>query len=415
MDGESGFLPRNLQPVIEMALADTPVVCVLGARQVGKSTLVRRLAPDRHHVNLDEEPFAGTAKMDPAGFVNGLPEYVTLDEVQRVPELMPAIKVAVDSNRKPGRFLLTGSANLLLVPQLTESLAGRMEIIRLHPLAESEKNRRPGRFLEHFLTAMPEPEIQSDAPDSDQGIVTRLLAGGFPAAFNRAPHRARVWHRQYLESIMEKDVKDVARVQDVDALSRLLQALACQTAGLLNVSNLSREMGISRPTIEHYLAVLQRLYLVRLLPAWHRNHARRLVKAPKVHIPDSGLAGHLMDLHSGDWNTQRSRFGSLLESFVIQQLAAQAAWTDPGLKLFHYRDKDKVEVDCVLSKGSKVWGVEVKASHSVDRSDTKGLRRLMEQAGDGFQGGIVFYSGSSVLSLGDGRLMAIPIASLWER
>ena len=202
-------------------------------------------------------------------------------------------------------------------------------------------------------------------------------------------------------------------MQDIDALSRLLQALAAQTAGLLNVSSLHNNLSISRATIDHYLAVLQRLYLVRVLPAWHSSHSKCLVKAPKVHILDSGLAASLMDLHAENWNTHRNRFGYLIESFIIQQLSAQAAWTDPDLKLFHYRDKDKVEVDCVITKGRKVWGVEVKASQSVNSSDTKGLRRLAEIAGKDFQRGIVFYTGNSTLPLGEDSFMAVPISSLW--
>ena len=403
-----------MQAAVETALADTPVVCVLGARQVGKSTLVKHMAPGREYMDLDWEPFAGTAREDPAGFIQGLPLEVTLDEVQRVPELMRAIKVEVDRNRAPGRFLLTGSANLLLLPQLTDSLAGRMEIIRLHPLAESEKEGNPGGFLQWILDGNFKQEIRPVDPDGDKGLVGRVLSGGFPGVFAKAPRRASAWWRQYLESILEKDVKDVANVQDVDALSRLLETLACQTGELLNISNLHRDLRISRPTLDHYMAVLQRLYMVRVLPAWERNQAKRLVKTPKVHIPESGLAGHLMGLGAGDWIRERPRFGHLLETFVIQQVAAQAGWTDPDLKLFHYRDKDKVEVDCVVTRGNQVWGMEVKASQSVGKADAKGLRRLAEQSGGDFQGGVVLYTGSSVVRLGDERFWGVPLAKLWE-
>lgn len=415
MDGDySDYLPRKMQEALEVALKDTPVVCVLGARQVGKSTLVRRLAPERAFISLDEEPFARTAKADPEGFVNGLPEFVTLDELQRVPELMPAIKLAVDRDRRPGRFVLTGSANLLLLPTLTESLAGRMEILRLHPFTEAEKDGQEGAFLRGLLAGKLRPEIKSSDPYSGQALVKRLLAGGYPEAFQRTPDRARVWHRQYLEAIMERDVRDVAQIRDVEGLARTLELLAQQGASLLNVSELGKALALARATVDHYLAVLQRLFLVRLLPAWHRNHAKRLVKAPKVHLTDSGLAATLMDLHEEDWNTNRARYGHLLESFVIQQLRAQAAWTDPALKLFHYRDKDQVEVDCVMTRGSRVWGVEVKASQSVGERDVKGLVRLADQAGQGFERGIILYGGSSIIRLGDDRFHAVPISKLWE-
>lgn len=407
------ILPRNIQSSIEEALKDTPVVAVLGPRQVGKSTLVRSMAPERAYINLDEEPYADTAHSDPEGFIAGLPEFVTLDEVQRVPELIPAIKTSVDRNRKPGRFLLTGSANLLLLPHLSESLAGRMEIIRLHPLCESEKAAMPGQFLQRMLDNSLEPEVKPRPLTDDEDLVNRILAGGFPEAVRRSPQRARSWHRQYLEAILEKDVREVARVQDVDDLGRLLNVLAVQTGNLLNISTLSRDLGIARATVDHYLAVLRRLYLIRIIPAWHSNHAKRLVKSPKVYIPDSGLAATLLKLEAKDWIPKRKTFGNLLESFIIQQLSAQASWTDPTLELMHFRNKDGLEVDCIISNGSGFWAFEVKASHSIRNQDTKAILKFREQTGPKFQSGIVFYTGSSILRLND-DIHAVPVAKLWE-
>jgi predicted AAA+ superfamily ATPase len=394
-------------------LEDTPVVAVLGPRQVGKSTLVRELAPDRPFYDLDVAAFGETATADPAGFLEGLPAVVTLDEVQRVPELLRAIKVSVDRDRRPGRFLLTGSANLLLLPHLSDSLAGRMEVIHLHPLTEAEKERAPGRFLETFLAGELQPEIRPQTATS-LALVRRILAGGFPEACTRSASRARVWHQQYLRAILERDVRDIAKVRDVHELGRLLKTLANQSASLLNVSNLSRDLNLSRATVHHYIEVLERLFLIRQLPAWHRSAAKRLVKSPKLHLPDTGLAATLMDLNEADWNARRSAFGRLLESMVLQQLVAQAGWTDPALGFWHFRDKDQEEVDCVITRGSRVWGIEVKASQSVSASDTKGLRRLAQQTGADFAGGIVFYSGNSVMPLCDGAFLAVPLAKLWE-
>jgi uncharacterized protein len=402
-----------MRRAVEAALADTPVVAVLGPRQVGKSTLVRELAPERPFFDLDVAAYGETAAADPAGFIDGLPPVVTLDEVQRVPELMRAIKVAVDRDRRPGRFLLTGSANLLLLPQLSDSLAGRMEVVHLQPLTEAEKGRAGGKFLETFLAGGIEPEIRPADGTATGDLVTRLLQGGFPEACTRTVDRARAWHRQYLQAVMERDVRDVAKVRDVHDLRRVLELLAGQSASLLNVSNVSRSLGIARVTVDHYLEVLKRLFLIRLLPAWHRSASKRLVKAPKVHLLDSGLTATLMGLQAADWNGKRESFGDLLESMVLQQLVAQAGWTDPAIQFWHYRDKDQVEVDCVITRGSRVWGIEVKASQSVDASDAKGLRRLAEQAGSDFAGGIVFYSGTSVLPLCDGAFLAVPISKLW--
>lgn len=407
------WLKRPIRRTLETALKDTPVVCVLGARQVGKSSLVKRSYPDRIYLDLDNAELRATAIDDPHGFINSLPEYVTIDEIQRAPELMRAIKISVDNNRKPGRFILTGSANLLLLPKLSDSLAGRMEIIRLHPLTESEKAETPGRFLERFLSGTLKTEIREESTRSVLSIEERLLKGGYPEAHFRSLSRAQAWQRQYLKSIIERDVQSVAKVRDVHELSRLLAVLAHQTGSLINVSNLSRDLSLSRVTVDHYLSILERLFLIRQMPAWHRNGAKRLVKSAKVHFVDSGLCSMLLDLDGDSWNTKRQQFGSVLESFIIQQLIAQAGWLDPQLSFWHYRDKDQAEVDCVITKGSKVWGIEIKSACSVKASDAQGLRRLTTIAGKDFQGGIVFYNGNSTLPLGD-NLMAMPISKFWE-
>ncbi len=414
MDDARDLLPRGLYPALVEALQDTPVVCLLGPRQSGKSTLAQRLADDRVYIDLDDDDLAQTALADPSGFVRGLPEKVTLDEVQRVPELLRAIKVAVDKDRRPGRFLLTGSANLLLLPRASESLAGRMEILRLHTLTESEKMERPGRFLEIFLERGLTPEIRKTASNVPLDIPQRLLAGGYPEIRTRSPQRARAWHRNYLQTLFERDVPEVANLRDSSQLGALLKRLALYSGSLLNRSALGRELGMDRETVNHYVDVLERLFLLRLLPAWHRNRGKRLVKSAKPHVTDSGLICSLMDLRVEDWNARRRDFGHALESFVIQQLVAQSGWTDPALQFHHYRDRDQVEVDCVIERGRNVWGVEVKTARSVKDADFSGLKKLADQAGKDFQTGIVLYTGDSVLPSGDKRLMAVPISKLWE-
>ena len=186
-----------------------------------------------------------------------------------------------------------------------------------------------------------------------------------------------------------------------------------RTAELLNTSSLSQDLGLDRQTVENYLTILERLFLVRRLPAWHRNEAKRLIKTPKIHLLDSGLAATLAGLNAADWNTRRDRFGHLLESFVVQQLVAQASWTDSDLRFWHYRDKDQVEVDLVITRGRHTWGVEVKASATVHESDGAGLRRLADQCGKDFKGGVLFHSGTSTLPLADPRFLAVPLDKLW--
>ncbi len=405
--------PRPLAASLKAALRDTPVACLLGPRQSGKTTLARTLAPRYAYVTFDDEATLTFARSDPTGFVAALPPRAILDEIQRVPGLLRALKLAVDHDRRPGRFVLTGSANLLLLPGLGDSLAGRMEIVQLHPLTAAEQARAPGRFLAALLGGRLKPAIAAAAP-APLRLAERIVAGGFPEAVARSPARARSWHREYLRMLLERDVQDVARVRDTAAVGRLLEMLALRTAELLNVSGLGNELDLRRETVEHYLAVCERLYLVRRLPPWHRNQASRLIKTPKVHLLDSGLAATLTGLTAPDWNTQRSRFGHLLESFVVQQLVAQAGWTDPDLRFWHYRDKDQVEVDLVITRGRQTWGVEVKSAVTATPADGQGLRRLAEQCGADYQGGVLLYAGANAFSLNDRRNLAMPLARLWE-
>ena len=377
----SRTLDRPLLASLKAALRDTPVVGLLGPRQSGKTTLARTLEPRFAYISFDDEAALSFARGDPTGFVAALPSRVILDEIQRVPELLRTIKLAVDRDRRPGRFVLTGSANLLLLPGLGDSLAGRMEVVQLHPLTAAEQMRRPGRFLASLLAGRLRPAAAATTLRTPTELLRHLVAGGFPEAVRRTPARARSWHRAYLQTLLERDVKDVARVRDAAAVGRLLEMLALRTGELLNVSSLGNELGLRRETVEHYLEVCERLYLVRRLQPWHRNHTSRLVKSPKIHMADSGLAATLASLGANDWVAQRRRFGHLLESFVVQQLVAQAGWTDPDLRFWHYRDKDQVEVDLVITRGSQTWGVEVKASVTVTPSDGHGLRRLAERSG----------------------------------
>lgn len=408
--------PRPLASVLQDALTDTPVVCLTGPRQSGKTTLVRAMMPDRPYFSLDHPPYLSAARADPAGFVAALPREVTIDEIQRVPELLPAIKLSVDLDRRPGRFVLTGSANLLLVPTVTESLAGRMEIARLMPLSEAEKERRPGLFLADLLAGAMTPALRAgDQLPDPADLARRLVSGGYPEPLARSPARARQWHRQYIQSIVDRDVLDVGRVRDADGVGRLLGLLAVRNGELLNTAGLSRELDLHRSTVREYIAVLERLFLVRRLLPWHRNVGRRLVRTPKMHVVDSGLAATLAGLGSGGWIGKRERMGHLFESFVAQQLMAQAGWTDPDIRFWHFRDKDGQEVDLVMTLGSRTWGIEVKATSTPGRSAGRGMARLAALCGDDFEGGILLYNGRDILPLAAERTLAVPLSELWER
>lgn len=416
MDAKEKLFPRPLSEAIRTALADMPVVCILGPRQSGKTTLAQQLTAKREFISLDEQPLRQTAGRDPDGFINGLPDHVTIDEVQRVPELLPAIKLSVDRDRRPGRFLLTGSANLLFLPTVMESLAGRMETLTLLPLTEAEKERRPGRFLLDLIGGTIKPEIREDhGQNFGADLARRLVAGGYPAALSESSDRNRRWHRAYLQGLIIRDVQEIARIRDVEKLEQLLTLLARREGQLLDVSKLARAANLHRTTLEHYLAVLARLFLIRKLPAWRPGETARLVKAAKVHLCDSGLMATLAKLGTHDWQHQRTRMGHLLESFVIQQLITQAGWTDPELEFWHYRDKDQVEVDLVMTLGDSIWGFEIKSSSSINAKDGQGLARLARRCGKRFQRGIVFYAGASTLPMPGKRMLTVPLSELWKR
>ncbi|MBS9431879.1 ATP-binding protein [Photorhabdus hainanensis] len=405
--------PRYIAPQLKAALADTPVVCLLGPRQVGKTTLAKSLDPGRAYLTFDDSTLLNTAKADPTGFVQSLPERVTLDEVQRVPEILPALKATIDIHRQPGRFILTGSANLLLLPGVQESLAGRVEVIYLQPLSEQEKQHSPTSLLEQLITNKISPSIKGEQI-LIEGVVEAVVQGGYPEPNTRSEARARQWHKQYLNAIIQRDVKDIAAIRDEDELLRLIKTLALRTGNLLNISGLAKGLGLQRETVDKYITILERLFLVRRLPAWHKNQAKRLIKAPKVHVVDSGLACALNNLRVDDWHNLSNDFGAVLESFVVQQLICQSGWSEHELHFSHYRDKDQVEVDLVIEDSRRIWGIEVKKAASIQPKDGMGLARLASLADRDWQGGILLYTGNNCLPISHiPNTFAVPMNALW--
>jgi uncharacterized protein len=410
----SPLYPRYAAPRLTEALADSPVVLIHGPRQSGKTTLAQVVGEPRgySYLSFDDDVARDAAVADPAGFVDDLPERAILDEVQRVPTLFTALKLAVDRKRVAGRFILTGSANVLLVPKLTDSLAGRMEILRLHPLAQCELASHEPTFLD----ALFEGGFKTrQTPRLRRELAERIAAGGYPAALARPAGRRRtVWYRDYLDALVQRDVRDLARISALDALPRLLALAAAQTARLLNVSDLAAPFQLSRPTIRDYVTLLERVFLIETLPPWHSNRLSRLVKTPKLHLGDTGLACALLGLDGAALAADRPLLGQLLETFVFQELRRQASWHDEPQTFFHFRDKDGAEVDIVIERGARTLaGVEVKAAATVATSDFSGLRKLREAAGRRFAAGVVLYDGETSASFGDG-LYAVPLRALWE-
>ena len=407
--------PRYAAPRLNEALADSPVVLIHGPRQCGKTTLARVVGEPLgyEYVTFDDDVARSAAETDPAGFVLDLPARTILDEVQRVPGLFTAIKASVDRRRTAGRFLLTGSANVLLLPTLADSLAGRMEVLRLHPLAQGELSRLAPDFLQRlFSGTFKLRRTERLGPE----LAARIVAGGYPAALQRTTERRRsTWYRDYLDALVQRDVRDLARIASLDALPRLLALVAGQTARLLNVTDLAAPFQLSRPTIRDYVTLLERVFLVDELAPWHNNRLSRLIKTPKVHVGDTGLAAALLGIDAASLAANRTLLGQLLETFVFQELRRQATASDEPVGFCHFRDKDGVEVDIVIERGlSAVAGVEVKASATVTPADFRGLRKLKEASGKKFAGGVVLYDGETSAGFGDG-LYAVPVRALWER
>ena len=400
-------------PLVE-ALSDSPAVLLHGPRQCGKTTLARLVGDSMGYgyISFDDDVARNAANADPAGFVAGLPEHAILDEVQRVPSLFTALKQEIDRRRAPGRFLLTGSSQVLLVPALADSLAGRMEILRLHPLSQGELFGGIPNFLDDLFRGEFKTSTSQRLADE---MAERIACGGYPEALARPTSRRRAnWYRNFIDTQLQRDVRDMARISTLDALPRLLTAAALQTAQLYNLSNMASLFQLSRPTIGDYVTLLERLFLVDRLPPWHANQLRRLVKTPKLHIGDTGLACALIGVGPRDLAQNRELLGQYLESFVFQELRRQSICQETPLEFFHYRDRDQVEVDIVIERGAReVAGVEVKAAATVTQSDFRGLRKLKKAAGDRFVAGVVVYDGEVGAGFGDG-MFAVPIRCLLE-
>lgn len=410
----SNLLPRKIHRLLTESLSYRPVVCVVGPRQAGKTTLVQQLSERRTYVSLDDDASLALAKQDPIGFFNTLDTPCTIDEIQRVPELLTTIKLAVDEDRTPGRFLLTGSANLLLLPQTKESLAGRVGMVSLYPLSESEKEQTKSIFLSELISSDLHPRLPTRSNDSTSDLVDRLLFGGYPETTQFTLNQTRRWHREYLYSVINNDIQSIFRIREIAKLELLLRVLATRTAPLLNIANLTKIVQLRRETLESYLSILERLFLIRLLPAWAQNPTKRLVKSPKLHFVDSGIAATLAGYGPEDWEMDRTAIGPLLESYVVQQLIAQASWIDEDLTFSHYRDKDQYEVDLVISKGKSVWGIEIKATSTLSNIKPNGLIRLAKSCEPNFKLGVVFYNGHATVPLKDNRIFAVPIEALWS-
>ena len=411
------MITRLLATRLLDALADRPVTLLVGPRQAGKTTLARTTVEVEHpaaYLTFDDPPVLAAALQDPVGFLASLAADAVLDEVQLAPELFRPLKATVDRDRRPGRFLLTGSAQVLLLPRLSESLAGRMEVLTLWPFAQRELAGLSGSVVD-ALFAGSRLATGTDSALGLSDVCSRLVTGGFPEVGTlRSARRRSAWFESYVTTILQRDVRDIANVEGLVRMPALLSLLAARSAGLLNVSEISRSSGLKLTTLKRYLALLETVFLVYRLPAWSANVGRRLVKSPKLHLLDTGLAAHLLGLDDAGLAATPQALGALLETFTVTELLKDLGWAETRARLYHFRSSDgRREVDIVLEDGrGRLVGVEVRATATPGSSDFDGLRGLQEMAGDRFVRGVVLHLGDAALPFGD-RLEAAPLSSLW--
>ena len=410
------LLQRHIHEQVVEALSDTRVVVVLGARQVGKSTLVEQIAARDHPARLltfDDLATRGAAADDPTGFVAGLEGSVVIDEVQRVPDVLLAIKQRVDRDQSPGQFLLTGSANILTAPRIADALTGRAEYYRLTPFSQGELEGTRESFIPTLFSGR-FPTV-TDGPIGRAAYAGRIAAGGYPAVQQRSEARRIRFFESYIDTIIQRDLSSLARVHDQANVRRLLEALAATSGSLLNFGGLARDLGLNANTLRSHADLLETLFLAIRVPSWHSNLLSRVIKAPKAHITDSGLLSALVGFDARRIAEDGSAAGMAFETFTITELHRQAQWQPEPLRLHHYRDKDKREVDALLERrDATIIAVEVKAAASVTSSDFRSLRHLRDRLGSRFKAGAVLYTGEQTAPFGD-RLAAVPLCGLWRR
>lgn len=406
---------RNILADVQTAMTDTPVILIHGPRQSGKSTLVKAVIgklKSAAYTTLDEQQYYAAASDDPAGFLRGYPGTVSIDEVQRVPELFRAIKLEVDSKRVPGRYILTASANIFLIPSLSESLAGRMELLSLHTLSWGELNGVTEGFVDALFQQKPLPRIKGI---SRKRVMQMLVTGGYPeAVVRKTAERRKPWFRSYISMILQRDVRDLANIEGLTAMPRLLSITAARSGGMLNFADFSRVTTIPQTTLKRYMTLLETIFLIWPLPAWSGNVGKRLVKTPKLYVPDSGLLAHLLGLDDADALANSMHIGMIFETAVIAEVRKQLSWSKDQYEMYYYRTQTGQEVDCVLEdRKGNIVGIEVKASSYVDKKDFLPLQSMADELKKKFIRGVVIHTGTETVTFSE-KMIAMPVNALWE-
>lgn len=404
---------RNITANFVESLHDTPVLLVNGARQVGKSTLVKSLLQsDHYYYTMDDPSTLSSIRHDPLMFLEGLPGPSILDEIQRAPELFLPLKKIIDGARRPGYFILTGSANVLSLPKISDSLAGRMEIHTLWPLSQGEILGHKEDFIDRIFNG--EISTPKKGLNLDE-LIDVLLKGGYPEILHRTSYdRQMKWFSSYITTILEKDIRDLANIDGLSELPRLMQLCSARCGSLLNMTEISRAVGIPNSTLKRYITLLEKTYLLVLVPAWSKNLSKRLVKSPKVYLNDTGLVTHLVDFDKSRLLNDKGFLGHVLENFVVMELKKQMTWSQQRSALYHYRTHNQQEVDIILeAPDSRVVAIEVKLANSVSAKDFAGIESLENDIGDIFHKGVVFYMGDTIIPFGRNKF-ALPLSLLWS-
>lgn len=408
------MIKRKITAKLLEALTDSPVVLIHGARQTGKSTLVKYLSENDYpakYLTFDDLSILSAAQSNPQDFISGYADNLVIDEVQRVPEIFLAIKSLVDKNRKAGKFILTGSANVLMLPKVSESLAGRIEILNLFPLAQSEISGVKNNFIDELFTNDFKPNYSSRKRNE---LVNKMLTGGFPEMLKRKDReRQNAWFKSYITTILQRDVRDIANIEKLSDLPKLLGLFASRAGTLLNFAELSRSSAIPQTTLKRYVGLLDAIFMIYILPAWSGNLSKRLIKTPKLYLNDTGLLSHLIGFEPDKILSDSLSWGRLLENFLLMELLKQASWSKFNLSLYHFRYASGQEVDFVIERSDgKLVAVEVKATAKVAESDFKQIKVFADETGKRFLKGIVLYTGKEAIPFAK-NLFALPVETLW--
>lgn len=411
------MIKRNITSDLRDSLEDTSVILLIGARQVGKSTLVQSLDIENYqpdYFTFDDLTLLSAAKANPKAFIESVKTPVIFDEVQRVPEIFLPIKELVDKKREAGSFLLTGSANVLLLPKIADSLAGRMEVLPLYPFSQGEIEGRKETFIE-WICADDFNLSKSFQTENREKLFERILTGGYAEVLERKTQkRRRAWFNSYITTILQRDVRDLANIEGLSDFPRLLSVLAARAAGLINYADISRSSGLPQTTLKRYLTILKSLFLIEEIPSYSGNLTRRLVKSPKLIFTDTGLLAYLQNLTWEKIKFEPTLVGLIVENFIFGEIRKQQSWSEIPFEILHFRTSNDREVDIILELANgEVVGIEIKSGASVSNKSFRGLRVLEEICGKKFKRGIVLYTGSKIVAF-DKNMFAIPVGSLWQ-